>query len=89
MPLLAALAHCQLRTAEQLVLYLGLFFYIQLARTGYLVLLVITTLASFFWGFSILTAYETAIHDMLVMLDGAIIVMAYLTPVSNNFSNDS
>ena len=70
-------------------LYIGLWLFIRAARLAFLLLVVVTSVANFFWGFSVMTAYEFAIQYILTLVEGAILAMAYLTPVKSNFEIDS
>ncbi len=72
-----------------IILYIGLWLFIRAARTAFLLLVVITSVANFFWGISVMTAYEFAIQNILALVEGAILVMAYLTPIKGNFEIDS
>ena len=72
-----------------IVISIGLWLFIDVARTAYLYLLVATSVASFFWGFNIFTPYENGIQNIVTLSDGAILVMAYFTSINNEFSNDS
>ncbi|WP_074870823.1 hypothetical protein [Atopomonas hussainii] len=64
---------------------IGLFFFSRIARTSFLILLVATTIASFFSGFSVMTPLSAGISSIVMLSDGAIITMAYLTSVSKYF----
>lgn len=68
-----------------LIVSIGLWFFVAAARTAFLSLLIITSIASFFWGPSIRTPLETGIGNIVMMSDGAILVMAYFTSISSEF----
>ena len=68
-----------------LMLSVGLFFYMPIARTGFLVCIVVSLVADFFWGFKVYAPYEVALSGIVTLSDGAILVMAYLTSVSDKF----
>ncbi len=70
-----------------IILYIGLWFYIRAARTAFLIFAAITSVANFFWGFSVMTSYEFAIQNVLAMAEGAMLVMAYFTSVRSEFEN--
>ena len=72
-----------------LTLSIGLFFYVRIARTGFLVFIIVSTCASFFWGFRVLAPYEIVIGNIIGFSDGAILAMAYFTSVDSKFSNES
>lgn len=68
-----------------LALSIGLFFFIRLARVGFLVMTVLFSIINFFNGFSIMPPLDLGISNIVTLADGAILTMAYLTPVANNF----
>ncbi len=70
-----------------IILYIGLWFYIRAARIAFLIFAAITSVANFFWGFSVMTSYEFAIQNVLAMAEGAMLVMAYFTSVRSEFEN--
>ena len=67
------------------VVSVGLFFFISIARTAFLVLNVISVVATFFWGFRIIPPEAAALGGIVQMADGAILVMAYFTSVAERF----
>jgi hypothetical protein len=64
---------------------IGLFFFFPIARTSFLILLVVTAIASFFSGFSVMTPLSAGISGIVILSDGIIITMAYFTSVSKHF----
>jgi hypothetical protein len=72
-----------------LIISIGLFFFSRIARTSFVILLVATTIAGFFSGFSVLTPLSAGISGIVILSDGVIITMAYLTSVSKYFSEST
>ena len=72
--------------AYWVIVSLGLLKRIKIARTLYAIGIVIFSIASFMWGFSVLTPIEAGMSNILSLLDGAILVMAFLTSISNEFN---
>lgn len=68
-----------------LAISVGLFFFIPIARTAFVIMLVATTIASLFWGFLVLPPISATLFNIVAMSDGAILVMLYLTSVSRRF----
>jgi len=66
---------------------IGIFYYNKIARSCFLLLIIATTLMTPFLGWSIYTSIESTIIVSLNMIDGALIVMAYLTSISHEFEN--
>jgi hypothetical protein len=69
-----------------IALSLGLFLFKKVARKGFLIFLIITSGVTFFWGFLVQTPVSAGIGNLLSITDGAILVMAYLTSVSDEFN---
>ena len=69
-----------------LIVSLGLFFYIPIARTAFIVLYLALTPLIFFSGIQVLTPIETFLSSILGLLDGAIIAIMYFTSVSEKFN---
>ena len=67
------------------VISIGLVLFKKWARSGFVVLTVLSVLTSPFWGLSVLYGYESALSYMLVLGDGAILAIIYLTGISNEF----
>lgn len=70
-----------------LVISIGLFFFVPVSRTAFLVMTVFGLLMSIFSGYRIQTPYEIVLNNTIALFDGAIISIAYLTSVSNRFRN--
>lgn len=68
-----------------IVMSIGLILRSRIIRTLYVTGIIITTLWTVFWGFSVTTPLESLIYNILSMIDGALITMAYLTSVSRSF----
>ena len=76
--------------AVGIILNIGLFFYMKLARTLFVPVLAIYSILGVFWGIQVVSPYETVIGGMLNIIDGALIVIVYFTSLSLRFSaNDS
>jgi len=67
------------------VIFVGLFLFIKIARTGFVIFLLFTLFLNLFLGWVVFTPIEATLHDIVVLLDGMIVVMIYFTPVSNEF----
>ncbi len=68
-----------------LLLSIGLFFYSNMARIVFFVLIITTSMMEFFWGVRVFMSYEIMLNNTIAMLDGAIIAIMYLTSVRNKF----
>jgi len=64
----------------------GLFFYVNAARTAFVVFMIINVALGLFYGISIMSPLEILIGSIIAMVDGAIITMMYLTSISGKFS---
>lgn len=71
--------------AAWLAVSIGLFFFVAIARTAFVFLLVATAVANFFWGFWVMPPFSAGISGLVAVADGAIVTMIYLTSVSNHF----
>ncbi len=67
----------------------GLFFYNNIARAAFLLLLAFFTATSPLYGLSVETAGGISLLQLTAMLDGAILIMAFFTPVSVKFSSSN
>lgn len=65
---------------------IGLFFFVPIARTAFLILLVFSVILTFFWGIRIHTPLSVLLSGIISMSDGAILIMLYFTSVSSKFS---
>jgi hypothetical protein len=63
----------------------GLFFFNPFARAAFVVLVLVSGVADFFWGFVVQSSWESGLLNITTLLDGATLAMAYLTPVSERF----
>ena len=72
-----------------LLLSIGLLFYVNIARFGFVIFMVIVHVLSFFYGISILSPLEAFIGSLITMADGAIITMMYLTSISGKFNENT
>lgn len=68
-----------------LLILAGLFFYVAAARSGFLVLTGISIGLSFYWGVRVLAPREAALDSLLAVIDGALIAMAYFSPLRMEF----
>ena len=68
---------------------IGLFFYINIARTAFMIMTVIFLAISPLLGLSVETAGGLARLGLMAMLDGAIIIMAFFTPVASKFTGSN
>ena len=64
---------------------IGLFFFIPIARILFVIMQVTTTVLSLFMGYLILPPFNAALAEVVVLLDGVILAMLYLTSVSTKF----
>lgn len=71
--------------ASWLLILTGLFFHVPTARPGFVILTVISVGLGFVWGVRVLTPYEAALGSLLAIIDGALIAMAYWSPVQAKF----
>ena len=63
--------------ASWLLILVGLFFYVAAARTGLVVLTITSIALSIAWGVRLFTPYDVTLGELLAVVDGALIVMAY------------
>jgi len=71
-----------------LLISVGLFFYVSIARTAFTVFMVINIVLGFFYGIAIMSPLEVFIGSIISMSDGAIITMMYLTSIGGKFSEN-
>ena len=64
---------------------IGLFFTIKYTRECFVVLVVGTTLLSYFMGFRVTAPIDSVLLNFVTMADGAVIYMAYFSSVSERF----
>lgn len=72
-----------------LLLSVGLFLYVRAARTGFLVMLILVSVANLFWGFRVFSPLGITLSYIITLCDGAIVTMAYLTSINEKFSKRS
>lgn len=72
-----------------LVISLGLFFLIPIARTAFLVMQVVTIVASFFWGFMVLPPISATVGNVVAVSDGVLLAMLFLTSVGREFETST
>ena len=66
---------------------IGLYFFIKPFKIIFTVVLLLTSIASLFWGLATFPSIEFTIINVLSMLDGAILTMLYLTSISGEFES--
>jgi len=71
-----------------LIISVGLFFYVNIARVAFVVCSVLFTVIGLFDGILILTAFEATLSTIITMSDGAIVAIMYLTSISAKFSEN-
>ena len=64
---------------------IGLLKRVKYFRAIYVVILIATCIASFLWGYVVLSPLEAGIVNLLGMLDGAILTLAFFTSVGKSF----
>jgi len=68
---------------------IGLFLYIPIARTAFLILMVLSFIAVFFSGFYVMPPLQAGINSIIGLSDGVILSMAYLTSVAKCFEKNT
>lgn len=71
-----------------IVISVGLFFFVRLARTAFVIMNVLTIAAGFFWGFRVLTPASAVVSDLVVLTDGVILTMAFLGSIASKFGKN-
>ena len=69
-----------------LCISISLFFYINIARLLFAIMLIFTAILSPFTGYAVYTAIGNTIVSILEMIDGALLIMMYFTSVSTKFT---
>lgn len=64
----------------------GMWVFHSRARTAYLGMMILTTLLTPFEGFRVESPIEALCLDIALMFDGAVMALAYFSPVKNEFS---
>jgi len=72
-----------------LVLSVGMYFFVSVARTLFLIAVVISLIGTLFFGVRSITPYESFLITIISQLDGAIIILAYFTGVGVKFDKNS
>lgn len=70
-----------------LVSLVGMFLLWRPARTVFVLITVAGTLWMFFYGLVVMLPAETALYELGLLLDGAIIAMSYLEPIKSHFES--
>jgi len=73
--------------AAWLVITLGLLLFKPIARTAFVAMQAIMIIATLFWGFQVLPPVAAALNELVVLLDGAILAMLFLTSVAGRFEH--
>lgn len=68
---------------------IGIFLFWRFARPSYAVLATLMFLYSPFAGLSVMTPVQTALWELTLFLDGAIVAMSYLPPINGYFKKNS
>ena len=63
----------------------GMFLFRKMARTVFLILIVVTTPASVLYGVSVETAGGALMLDVSNIADGMVLALAFFSPVKNEF----
>lgn len=71
--------------ASWLLILAGLFFYVAAARFGLIALIGISAGLSLGWGVRVLTPVEASLVPVLAVIDGAVLAMAYCSPLRDEF----
>lgn len=72
--------------ASWLLVLVGLFFYVSAARGGLILLILVSLALGIAWGVRVLAPHEVVLSELLSVIDGALIVMAYWSPVRAEFA---
>ncbi len=68
-----------------LLALIGLFFFKRLSRQLFVLIIIINLSLQSFSGMSVYTGIESLLLNVINMADGALLVMMYLTSISNEF----
>jgi len=71
------------------VISIGLFLFIPIARTAFLILMALSIIAVFFSGFYVMPPFQGGINTIIGLCDGVILTMAYLTSVAKCFEKNT
>ena len=64
---------------------LGMYLYRKIFRTAFLLLLTTITIISSLTGVSVITGVDVMLNDITSILDGAVLAMAYFSPIKDKF----
>ncbi|MBB3276142.1 hypothetical protein FHW78_001939 [Pseudoxanthomonas sp. OG2] len=78
-------AYSNVVVVAYVVLYVGLFFYINVARYGFVLLVMLVGLASPLLGLSVQSGYEAMFGYFQTIGDGMVLAMSFFTGVANRF----
>lgn len=67
----------------------GLFLFVKLARTAFVALYLVNSFAALFYGIQVLTPIEVFLSNFIGLADGAIIALMYFTSISEEFRESS
>lgn len=65
-----------------------MYFFVRWARSAFLVFSVFSQVAALLWGLRVSSPIESAVTGLILLMDGAILAMAYLTSVSKRFDSE-
>ena len=68
---------------------IGLIFFKRWARTAFVFLTIVTVFLSPFWGLSVSYGIESMMSYLVSLGDGAILAIAFLTGISNEFDSST
>jgi hypothetical protein len=68
-----------------MILSIGLYFYKKIARALFLIMIIVTSLANFFWGYRVFTPLEAGLVNAISISDGAILVLVYFSALNSRF----
>ena len=72
-----------------IIVSVGLVSFMKWARITFLLLTIASVLSAPLWGFSVSPGLDGIFGNLLVLADGAILTMMYLTGISGLFENDA
>lgn len=72
-----------------IIVSIGLLLFSKWARNIFLILTIASVLSAPLWGFSVSPGIDGIIGSLLVLADGAILTMVYLTSIGGLFENDA
>ena len=75
--------------AVWLLIYVGIYLYSNVAKFGFIVMCVVSAIATAFYGIQVYSPYESVIGNLLGLANGAILAMSYLSPIGDKFAKNS